>query len=344
MYLGIEIGGTKLQFGVGEGEGSAFLASQRLDIDPTQGAEGILAQIQANAGPLISQHAVQRIGIGFGGPVNTATGKVTTSHQVDGWDNFAFSDWCRATFGIPATLGNDCNVATIAESRFGAGRGARRVFYLTVGTGIGGGFAIDGQLDGAERPAIAEIGHLRPGLHAENPDATVESLASGWGIVAHVRSRISDDISRSLATVRDDAQPFDPSRMRQRVADAQQAEAEFAADLLVRCEEQIDQLTGKIIGEAAVAGNQIAQEALTHACEAIGWAVAQVVTLMAPEVLVIGGGVSLLDKQLFLSPVQKAAAKFVFPPLREAFEIKPPSLGEWVVVHGALAFARDADK
>ena len=140
-------------------------------------------------------HQIRRIGIGFGGPVDTSQGRVIKSHQIDGWDNFHLVDWCRETFGLPAVLGNDCDAATLAEARFGAGQGRRSVFYVTVGTGVGGGFVKDGRLLGAGRPAACEIGHLRPGLHADQADETVESLASGWGIAAAAQARIGGEIA-----------------------------------------------------------------------------------------------------------------------------------------------------
>ena len=163
MYLGIEIGGTKLQLGIGRGDGSDLIALHRHDVDAWRGAGGILEQIEKSAAALLQKFAVTKIGIGFGGPVDAAAGRVIKSHQVAGWDDVLLADWCRRTFGVPAVLGNDCDCAALAEARFGAGKGSRCVFFVTVGTGIGGGLVIDGRLHGAGRPAVAEIGHLRPG-------------------------------------------------------------------------------------------------------------------------------------------------------------------------------------
>ncbi len=82
-------------------------------------------------------------------------------------------------------------MAALAEARFGAGRDKRSVFYVTVGTGVGGGLVLGGTLYGSDRPAIAEIGHLRPGLDATEPSQTVESLASGPGIEASIRTALA---------------------------------------------------------------------------------------------------------------------------------------------------------
>src|SRR5262245_36164115 len=149
MFLGIEIGGTKLQLGVGSASDADLTALVRHDVDPTRGAAGILEEIERSATALIQKHSIARIGFGFGGPCDGVTGVVTKSHQVAGWDGFPLAAWCRESLGKPAVLGNDCDVAALAEARLGAGRGAASVFYMTVGTGIGGGLVVGGKLFGA---------------------------------------------------------------------------------------------------------------------------------------------------------------------------------------------------
>jgi len=310
-YLGIEIGGTKLQLAIGDGQRVELSAFERRDVLPDRGAQGILAQIQDVAQKLLAEHSVARIGIGFGGPIDTARGIVTKSHQIDGWENFPLVQWCRDTLGLPALLGNDCDSAALGEARFGAGQGCGSVFFTTVGTGIGGGFVVDGRLLGQGRPAVSEIGHLRPGLEAIQPTATVESIASGAGIEAAVR--------RSLNT------GSSPDCQRQ--------------ELLTLCDGDPDCLTAKLIAQSARRGNLLAQQALNDACQTLGWAIAQVVALLAPEVVVVGGGVSLIGNEWFFEPLRRATAKYVFPPLARSYQIVPAQLGEEVVVHGAIALA-----
>ena len=158
---------------------------------PAAVRQGIREQIEQAGRQLFSEFPIQAIGFGFGGPINATAGIVTTSHQVAGWDNFPLAEWCTQTFGVPTFLGNDCDMAALAEARFGAGRDKRSVFYVTVGTGVGGGLVLDGALFGSQRPAIAEIGHLRPGLEATEPSQTVESLAAGPGIEGVTRTWLS---------------------------------------------------------------------------------------------------------------------------------------------------------
>ena len=311
MYLGIEIGGTKLQLGVGPGCGGNFAGFERREINIARGAAGILEQIEEAGTKLLAAHDVKRIGIGFGGPVNQPAGCVITSHQVAGWDNIQLAAWCQEKLGAPAILGNDCDCAALAEARFGAGQGSPTVFFVTVGTGIGGGLVIDGQLHGQGRPAVAEIGHLRPGVSADSPAATVESYASGPGIVATVRAALGQDDA--------DDRRRDP--------------------FLERCDGDLNRLNARSVAELAAAGNPIARTALATATITLGWAIAQVIAITAAETVVVGGGVSLMGEELFFRPLRSEVARYVFPPLAEAYQIVPAALGESVVVHGALALA-----
>jgi glucokinase len=338
MFLGIEIGGTKLQLGVGDGRGE-LAAVMRHDIDSTCGATAILEQIERTAAALIQKHKIERIGIGFGGPCDSAAGVCTKSHQVAGWDGFPLVRWCRGTLGKPAIIGNDCDVAALAEARYGAGCGAGSVFYVTVGTGIGGGLVIGGKLHGAGRPAAAEIGHLRPGLQADRSEITVESLASGPAIAAGAVARMTGQVSRPLETIRGDLEHPSQLQLLKRMSDVNDTEQEYIADLLIRCGYDAERLTSKLVAEAAAEGNEIARQVLDHACQALGWAIAQVITLVAPEVIVVGGGVSLAGEQFFFAPLRAAVGRYVFPPLTNSYKIVPAALGELVVVHGAIALA-----
>ncbi|HID22557.1 MAG TPA: ROK family protein [Planctomycetaceae bacterium] len=259
---------------------------------------------------MIEEHAVERIGIGFGGPVNADEGRTTISHHVDGWRDFPLVEWCERTFGLPAVLANDCDAAALAEACFGAGRGRRIVLFLTVGTGIGGGLVVDGQLFGIHRPAVAELGHLRPWSEAAATPASVESQASGTGIEERARRKISQAGGRS-----------------------------DAVDLLQRAGGRSARLTARDVAEAAAEGNELAREILAESIEILGWAIAQAITLVAPEVVVVGGGVSLIGEQLFFEPLRRAVRRFVFHGLVDSYEILPARLGEQVVVHGALALA-----
>ncbi|HUG94369.1 MAG TPA: ROK family protein, partial [Planctomycetaceae bacterium] len=176
---------------------------------------------------------------------------------------------------------------------------------------------VDGNLFGAHRPAVAEIGHLRPGLESIGREQTVEALAAGPAIEAAARRRMCDQPTKDLA-------------------------AKDIDDLRGRTRGVVDHLTARAIAEAAASGNSLARSVLVEAARALGWAIAQVAAVVAPEVVVVGGGVSLADESVFLGPVREMAARYVFPPLAGSFSIVPAELGEEVVVHGALALASGA--
>src|SRR5438093_43051 len=196
MYLGIEIGGTKLQLGLGDGAGTIH-ALWRGMVVPADGADGIREQIgqaipELLAGAKRDRDELKGVGIGFGGPVDDATRTVIRSHQIAGWDGFPLGDWIADCVGVPAVLGNDADVAGLAEALFGAGKGLSPIFYITIGSGIGGGLIIDGEIYRGCGRGAAEIGHLLVNNTALPGPAgfsmgLLEHLASGWAIEREAR-------------------------------------------------------------------------------------------------------------------------------------------------------------
>ena len=311
MLLGIEIGGTKLQLGVGCGDGRPLAALERTTVEPRLGAEEIRRQMIRVGKRLIEQHGATGIGIGFGGPVDAERGRTIVSHQVEGWTDFPLADWCRDALGLPTLVANDSDSAGLAEARFGGGKGHAVVVYNNIGSGIGGAIVIDGRLYRGSQGVAAEFGHLRPGPEALRPDQDLEAVASGWGIAKALRARIERPGPHNADDLRD------------------------------RCGGNLDRLNTKLIAEAAEAGNRLAADELDRACRTIGWALAQVITVLAPSVVVMGGGVSLVGEELFFRPLRRYVGQYVFPPLVGTYEIVPAQLGEEVVVYGALALAAE---
>ncbi|MDA7978566.1 MAG: ROK family protein [Pirellulales bacterium] len=341
MILAIEIGGTKLQLAVGVGDGTAFVAQERFVVDQSAGATGILETIAAAGKRLAREHQLSQTGIGFGGPVNSDDGTVVKSHHVSGWDGFPLAEWARREFDLPAIVENDAHVAALGEARLGAGRGCDPVLYVTVGSGVGGGLVHAGEIFCGHAPAVCELGHLRPGFAADSAEQTVESIASGWSIAEAVRSRLtSPEIYRLTAGF--GKAPSSPEVVRQRLIEAEEADEADAADLLDRCDADLTKLNACDVALAAEAGNRLAADVFDRAVTALGWSIAQAVTLCAPRVVVVGGGVSLAGEDLFFRPLRKAAQRYVFPPLANSFEIRPAALGEDVVLHGAAVLARGA--
>lgn len=316
MFLGIEIGGTKLQLGLGHGDGH-IAALWRGTVVPASGGEGIRQQIEAAIPELLAKANVERsalvgIGIGFGGPTDDTTQTVIKSHHIAGWDGFPLADWTRDLVGAPAVICNDADVAGLAEALFGAGKGLSPIFYITVGSGIGGGLIIDGEIYRGVGKGAAEIGHLIVGDyrdHADHSNGLLEQIVSGWGIQTWAR--------RCLA--RGDG-------------------GEFENTTLTKVPPE--QVTTQFIAAAARNGDDFARELLRETWPALAEAICHVITLLCPRRVVIGGGVSLIGDELFFNPLRADVAEQVFPPFSGLTDIVPAALGEAVVVHGALALAR----
>jgi glucokinase len=294
MFLGIEIGGTKLQLGLGRGDGQ-LARLWRGTVDVAAGGEGIRRRILDAVPELLAQAGVaatelRGIGLGFGGPVNDDAQTIIKSHQINGWDDFPIAGWLRDNLGLPTALGNDADVAGLAEASFGAGKGLSPIFYITIGSGIGGGLVIDRKIYRGCGQGAAEIGHLRMFDQLEQP-TILELVASGWAMENR------------------------------------------AKELRLPCRK-----VPEIVREAD-AGNSMAMLIFRRAVSSLADAICHVIALLCPRRIVIGGGVSLLGDALFV-PLRRLVAERVFKPFAGLTEIVPAALGEEVVVHGALALAR----
>lgn len=340
--LGIEIGGTKLQIGLGHGTSAELLHLWRGEINAGEGAAAIRTLIEQQIPQVLAAGGVSRsdvagIGVAFGGPVDAALGRTVISHQVEGWADFDLVGWLAEETGFRVALQNDADSAALAEARFGAGRGFDPVVYVTVGSGIGGGLVISGKIFRGGGAGAMEIGHLRPGSlprHVPLGGETVEHIGSGFGITARAQQSIknyfdtADYVQSQFATTQpqQSAQQFDAGRQR-------------FAKLWELARENPQNITTRLIGEAARLGDPLSVGLLADATHTIGWALAQAVTLINPARIVIGGGVSLLGEDLFFAPVRRACREFTFGPFAGLAEIVPAGLGEEVVVYGAVAVA-----
>src|SRR5258708_835954 len=177
LFLGIEIGGTKLQIVVGDAAGK-IVQRHRLTVEPAQGASGIRKQIEAVLTKILTTTKPEAAGVGFGGPVDWKTGRICKSHQIEGWSEVELGNWLQKLINAPVVVDNDANVAALGEALRGAGAGASPVFYVTLGSGVGGGLVADGRIYHGAKPGASEIGHVlldRRGAH-------VESGWCGWGV------------------------------------------------------------------------------------------------------------------------------------------------------------------
>ncbi len=316
--LGIEIGGTKLQVGLGNGLG-LIQTLRRANVDRDAGATGILQQILRLTDEItgevgLSRNDLSAVGIGFGGPIDPSHNAVKRSHQIEGWDNFPIAEWVERELGVGFfALENDADIAALAEYRFGAGAGHSPVLYLTIGSGIGGGVIRSGQIDHGAGHGAAEIGHHWVKLPDEFGvgGETVESMGSGWSITRRAESLMNCERGEGNSL------PSDPIFHR-------------SADL--NTEE---------IAQAATRGSKIAQSVLDDAVEAVAIGLAAAVGLIGPSRIILGGGVSKLGENQWFKPIRARLGTLVFPPFRQTFDVVPARLGDEVVVQGALARARD---
>lgn len=317
--LGIEIGGTKLQLGLGRGDGK-IEALERREVLASEGAGGVCAQIEDGFEALLQRAGLDRgeikaVGVGFGGPVVAESGVVTTSHQVAGWDGFPLANWVRGTLGVEhVAIQNDADTAGLGEARFGAGVGVSPVLYVTVGSGIGGGLILNGKIYRGAGAGAIEIGHLWV-IDRHNSDlgeVTLEKAASGWAIGESARL-YAERLKRE------------------------------GVDWLVlsRAGGDPSAITAKDLAAAAGEGDREAALLLDKAVHAMARGLAQAVTLLAPRRIILGGGVSLIGEKLWLGPIRENLDRCVFPPFRGTFDLVGAALGEEVVVQGALALARD---
>lgn len=313
-FVGIEIGGTKLQMGIGAGDGE-LKALWRGAVDTKAGVEGIRQRLMEGWHELrrhkaVDAAALRGAGIGFGGPVDAKAQTIIRSFQIDGWEGFALAEWVGRLLGLPAVLGNDADVAGLGEARYGAGKGLSPVFYVTVGSGVGGGLIIDGKIYPGCGRGSAEIGHLQ--IAGESDGKVIwqvlEKWASGWAIQQFVREKLRGG-AKSV--------------------------------VLQMAGGEIDKVTTKEIADAARAGDELALLALARAWDAIAAGLCHVIALLCPRKIIIGGGVSLMGETLFFEPVRARVAQRVFQPFAGLTQIVPAQLGEAVVVHGAVALASD---
>lgn len=299
-HAGIEIGGTKIQLVLGTPEGD-IQASARHAVDAAQGAKGILRQIESTLRSWLETGPISAIGVGFGGPVDFQAGKIGRSHQIEGWENFDIDAWLRRITDARVVLENDANTAALGEAWRGAGRGGRSVFYLTLGSGVGGGLVVDGRIYHGAFPGECEIGHLRFGPKG----TTLENECSGWAVDRKIRQAIEADPSGPLA---------------QLAAGAGSGEARF-------------------LEPAIQAGDRAAIKILEDTAVCIAWGLSQAVHLLHPEIVVFGGGLSLLGERL-----RRAVADALPGLLIEAFRPGPrlalAELGERAVPTGALLLTR----
>jgi glucokinase len=301
-YLGIEIGGTKLQIVAGD-ESGRIIHRWRATADRARGGPGICDQILQGLTEIRKRVVPIAIGVGFGGPIDWKTGRIARSHQIDGWEGFELGQWLSEQTGLPVACENDSNLAALAEATRGAGAGYSPVFYFNLGSGVGGGFIVDGRIYHGLPPGEAEFGHVR----LDRSGATVESRCSGWAVDKRVRL---------IAT----HQP--QSVLGQAVAATTGGEA-------------------RALATALNAEDRAALVIIEELADDIAFGLSHVVHLLHPALIVMGGGLSLIGEPLRRA-VADAMPKYVMDIFAPGPPLKSAVLGEDAVPVGALQMACNA--
>jgi len=301
-FIGIEIGGTKLQLAIAD-ESLKIKQQLSFEVNRNKGANGIKQKIEESIHQIKGDKKVSAVGVGFGGPVNYKTGMINVSHQIAGWENFNLREWLQQVSDAPVFIDNDANVAALGEAIHGAGAGFNIVFYMTIGSGIGGGLIIDKKIYHGAFPGEAEVGHLRLNKKGE----TLESLCSGWAVDEKIRKAITEEPNSKLANL---------------VKDVKSNEAKF-------------------LKEALKKNDVLAKKILKKVSDNIAFGLSHVVHLFHPEVIIIGGGLSLLGNNLS-DAITTALSQYVMKAFLPPPEIKIASLGKNVVPVGALELARSS--
>jgi glucokinase len=306
--LGIEIGGTKLQLVAGDA-GGRIIDRHRLQVDQARGGAGIREQIAQALPGLIASHQPAAIGVGFGGPVDHETGRIAKSHQIEGWSEFELGEWLREQTGLPVRVDNDANVAALGEALAGAGRGLNPVFYVTLGSGVGGGLVVDGHIFHGAKPGESEIGHVR----LDKSGVLVEQRCSGWAVDRRIRDAIKHEPDSELARL---VNSVLPAACRQSGGEA------------------------RFLKPARDARGALAQRILDETAEDLAFGLSHVVQLMHPATIVIGGGLSLVGEPL-RAAVQTHLRRFIMEVFGSGPSVQLAALGEDAVPVGALLLAGD---
>lgn len=305
LAIGLEIGGTKIQAGIGSISGKLLKPAVRRQVIRENGAEGIRHELvsmveDALASTEHSLSDIDRVGIGFGGVLNTNQGLILKSYQIDGWDNFPLKKWAEEQWGKPVAIQNDAGTAGLAEALHGSGCGYSRIFYMTIGSGIGGGWIVDGKIDNGQGLGSAELGHTWVPHPQSGIPMELEQICSGWAIGRRARLAVENKKSSML---------------------------EMAGSLHA--------IDSKIVYAAAENGDEVAKQILNETCQILGIAISNVISLLHPQRVIVGGGVSFMGP-LFWKPLRSEVALRSMPSFATSVEVVRAELGEDVVVIGAL--------
>ncbi|MDD3594304.1 MAG: ROK family protein [Candidatus Gastranaerophilales bacterium] len=306
--IGVDIGGTNVKIALIDEKGHIAYSNSvptRAEMGYEYSINNIITTIRESLKE--SNNPVASIGgIGFGlpGQIDSVNGIVRILPNVPGWIDVPLAKMVQKEFNVPVKMDNDVRVATLGELNFGAGIGCKNLICLTVGTGVGSGIVLNGQLVRGASMSAGEIGHVM----VERNDGAIcgcgstgclEAYASGPSIVKMAKEYIAGGKSTKYK--------------------------EIAAG---------NELTPYMVYEAAKQGDAVAIRIFTIVGEYLGSALVSVVNLLNPERIIVGGGVGQAG-DLLLNPIREIIRKRCIPTSANAVEIVPAQLGESAGVVGA---------
>lgn len=311
LLLALDFGGTKHTAAVISPGANHWQAHRRTFSPPNADAQTDIKIMISLARDVLSGEKPTAIGVSFGGPVDFSTGTVRLSHHVPGWENIELRSMLQSEFNAPTSVDNDANVAALGEHRFGAGQGINSLFYITVSTGVGGGWILNGKPWRGAGGMAGEIGHtvVEPNgpICLCGKRGCVERLASGLYIAQQVKECLQ-------------IQPNQGQILRSLVSN------------------NLETITAKIVSEAAIQGEDIAIKAIEKAAWALGVGIGNTANLVNPERFILGGGVTKSGEK-FWELVRRVARETALPEVD--FEIIPAALGDDAPLWGAIALAED---
>lgn len=332
-FIGVDVGGTKIATGLATLDGRVI---RRVEL-PTpvqQPADAVVEQIFNAIEAVLDAQAIpppdggrmpEPIRIGTGelggigvvapGPLNPRTGELLYSPNLPAVQNLPLGRLIGERYRCPVRVENDANAAGLAEARYGAGVGYRFVFYVTVSTGIGTGVVLDGQIYSGSRGFAAEgghvtINHLGPRCSC-GQNGCIEAYASGTGLARRTKA-----ILRTIG--RESLKP------------------NYGMRILELAGGDSDQVTAKIIADAAQQGDRLAQEVIDETASYLSIWLGGMINLFDPDIIIIGGGLSTLGDLLF-GPIRELTPQYAILPSAGTIPIVPARLGKDVGILGAVA-------
>jgi glucokinase len=317
LILALDFGGTKLAAATVNLGSRQWLGYERRLSPPNADANTDLEIMRSLIYSLLQSAKPDAIGVSFGGPVDAGIGMVRLSHHVAGWENIPLRNLLEEEFGVSASVDNDANVAALGEHRFGAGQGFDSLFYVTISTGVGGGWILNGKPWRGASGMAGEIGHMV--VDPSGPmclcgkRGCVERLASGPYMAQDVREVLQNE----------------PQRRGGRGEERGEVLRGLVGD-------DLELVTGKVVSEAALQGDELAREILFRGAWGLGVGIGNVANLMNPQRFVLGGSVTKAGARWW-EVVRKTAREVALPEVN--FEIVPAMLGDDAPLWGAVALA-----